>query len=217
MSKPAAAKTWARSTHARRRRSTNAQFSFSNGPTRICSPAALARFLRAACPRPCRLYRCPAPPRGPLCAHRLLRGVSQTRAAPFPRTAAGLPRKSQVRSGLRPLAFQSARRGSRPGRTRLSARRRLLRFRSRLWREFHSRPSRLRQTNGDGLLRRSRTVLALTDVLDLFVDELAGLRGRRLPLPSVGACPFERFLLGHVYRPPPPCSVFVSSQYGLVP
>src|SRR6188474_1313767 len=58
-------------------------------------------------------------------------------------------------------------------------------------------PARLRQPDRDRLLRRSRAVLALADMMDLFADELAGLRGRCFPLTFVAPRAFQRFLLWH--------------------
>ena len=43
-------------------------------------------------------------------------------------------------------------------------------------RQLHARTSRFRQADGNGLLRRSRAVFALADVVDLFANELARLR-----------------------------------------
>jgi hypothetical protein len=55
----------------------------------------------------------------------------------------------------------------------------------------------LRQSDGDGLLARARTVLALAHVVHLLPYELAGLRARRLALPSIFPGPFNRLLLRH--------------------
>ena len=51
--------------------------------------------------------------------------------------------------------------------------------------ELHAGAPRLRKADRDGLLRRARAVLAFADVMDLFADELARLRARRLPGPLV--------------------------------
>src|SRR4051812_19459092 len=48
------------------------------------------------------------------------------------------------------------------------------------WRQVDARAPRLGKSDGDGLLRRARAVLAVADFLDFFVHEFAGLRGRRL-------------------------------------
>src|SRR5207248_11622917 len=62
-------------------------------------------------------------------------------------------------------------------------------------------PRRLGRPDGDGLLGRARTVLALAHVMDLLAHELAGLRGGTLALAAVASGPFERSLLRH--GPPP--------------
>jgi hypothetical protein len=49
------------------------------------------------------------------------------------------------------------------------------------WRQLHAGTARLRQANGNRLFGRSRTVLAFTDMVDLFAHELAGLCRRRFP------------------------------------
>ena len=64
-------------------------------------------------------------------------------------------------------------------------------------RQIDARPPSLGQPDGDGLLGRSRPVLAFADVLDLLADELAGLRRGRLALPFILAGPFNRFLFRH--------------------
>jgi hypothetical protein len=58
--------------------------------------------------------------------------------------------------------------------------------------------SRLRQPDRDRLLRRAGAVLALSNVFDLFVDELAGLRARRLALPPVASGALDGFFLRHI-------------------
>jgi len=46
------------------------------------------------------------------------------------------------------------------------------------WRfEIHSRPTRLRQSDRDGLLGRTDAVFAFPHVMDFFADEFACLRG----------------------------------------
>src|SRR5438132_1090604 len=57
----------------------------------------------------------------------------------------------------------------------------------------------LRQSDGDGLLRLTRSMLALSDVMHLFAHKLAGLRRRRLPLALVLARPLHRLLLWHAF------------------
>src|SRR5262249_10900435 len=68
-------------------------------------------------------------------------------------------------------------------------------------RQRHAGAARLRQADGDRLLRRSRAVFALANVMDLLADELTRLRARRLPLPFVAPRPLDRLLLG--LAPPP--------------
>src|SRR5438105_4974768 len=48
--------------------------------------------------------------------------------------------------------------------------------------QIHTRPPRLRQSDGDGLLGRARAVLSFTDVVHLLAHELTGLRRCRFPL-----------------------------------
>src|SRR2546425_2721113 len=67
--------------------------------------------------------------------------------------------------------------------------------------QLHPGPPCLGQRDGDRLLHRPGTVLALADVLDLLADELAGLSGRGLPLALRLAGPLDRCLSWHV-RPP---------------
>src|SRR5207253_8249805 len=59
-------------------------------------------------------------------------------------------------------------------------------------RQVHSRAPGLAEPDRDGLLRRPRAVLALADVVDLFVDELARLRRRALALTLVASRSEER-------------------------
>jgi hypothetical protein len=63
--------------------------------------------------------------------------------------------------------------------------------------ETHAGPAGLREPDGDRLLRRSRPVLALADVMDLLADELSGLGRRRLSFPPSPSCSPQRLLLGH--------------------
>src|SRR5688572_12450822 len=68
--------------------------------------------------------------------------------------------------------------------------------------EIHAGSSSLRQTDGDGLLGRSGTVLSFPDVVHFLTDELARLRGWgfsfSLPLSGV----FECLFFGHDYSFP---------------
>jgi hypothetical protein len=56
----------------------------------------------------------------------------------------------------------------------------------------------LRQPDGDRLLRRTRTVLALPYVTNLFANERSRLRRRRFLLGSGASRPRERCLRWHV-------------------
>jgi hypothetical protein len=47
-------------------------------------------------------------------------------------------------------------------------------------------------------------VLALSDVLDLLVDELSGCRAGRLPLPQIFLCLLNNGLFWHRRTPPVP-------------
>src|SRR6185503_4173144 len=114
--------------------------------------------------------------------------------------------------GVVPLAFQPLQHRARsPGRWRAAlaagaarrcraAPRALLGARRRR-RELHAGPARLRQSDRDRLLGGTRAVLALADVLDLLVDEFAGLRAWRLSRTLVGACFLECGLLRHCTAP----------------
>lgn len=74
-----------------------------------------------------------------------------------------------------------------------------LRRRALLWRlEIHARATRLRKTNGYGLLRGAGSVFALPDVLHFLSHELTGLSGGRLTLPFVSPGPLDRSLFRHV-------------------
>ena len=71
-------------------------------------------------------------------------------------------------------------------------------------RELHSGAARLRQADGNGLLRRPRAVLALANVVHLFAHELAGLRRRRLSLARILVRALDRFSFRHP-SPPDQC------------
>jgi hypothetical protein len=64
-------------------------------------------------------------------------------------------------------------------------------------RQFHAGASRFGQTDGDGLLGRSRAVFALANVLHFFPDKLARLGGRREPFALVFTCSFDCFVFWH--------------------
>src|SRR5207244_2940068 len=59
----------------------------------------------------------------------------------------------------------------------------------------------LRQTDGDGLLGRTRSMLAFADVMHLLAHKLAGLCCRCLPLALVLARPLHCLLLWHGFPP----------------
>src|SRR6185312_6385197 len=65
------------------------------------------------------------------------------------------------------------------------------------WLEIDARAPRLRQTDGNRLLRGTRAVLALADVLHFLAYELARLRAGRLSLTFILASPLDRSLLWH--------------------
>src|SRR5262245_39544116 len=60
---------------------------------------------------------------------------------------------------------------------------------------------RLRQADGNRLLRRAGAVLALPHVLHFLSHELACLRARRFALPLVAAGSRQRSLLRHWFPP----------------
>jgi hypothetical protein len=71
-------------------------------------------------------------------------------------------------------------------------------------RQLYSGASRLRQPNGDCLLRRARAVLAFPDVFHFFANKLARLRTRRHALTLVLACAFDCFFFWHNKNVSPP-------------
>ncbi len=64
-------------------------------------------------------------------------------------------------------------------------------------RQGDPRSSRFRKSDGNRLLRRARTVFALSHVMDLFANELSRLGGRRLSLLLGGSSPFLGLLFRH--------------------
>ena len=141
----------------------------------------------------------------PACARSLPGGSLARSGAPLPSRRARLSRQRLSRRHTAALALQRATRGPRPVRRYPlagAATRRLrapLRRRLGLTRgaQLDARAARLRQADRDRLLRRSRAMLAFTDVVDLLADELAGLRRGRLALPLVPACPLDSLFLRH--------------------
>src|SRR5262245_35955456 len=67
----------------------------------------------------------------------------------------------------------------------------------RWWLQPDAGASSFREPDGDGLLGRSRTVFALTDVMHLLADELTGLARWRLALLLGSPRPLDRRVLRH--------------------
>jgi hypothetical protein len=146
---------------------------------------------------------------GSPCVGGLDRGAMARSGASPPGGRSSLPRQRVMRRCTSPFAFQCAFHRSRPARRRLAVRssfrqrslcrsaclRRSASLRRRG--QLHSGAPRLRQADGDGLLRRSCAVFSAAYVLDLFVNELAGLSRWRLALSLVRSCALDGFLLGH--------------------
>lgn len=78
----------------------------------------------------------------------------------------------------------------------------LLRFALRGWRKIHASAAGLGQPDSDRLLRRSCSMLALANPLDLLAHELAGLRARRFSLALVFLRSLDRFFARHSGRFP---------------
>src|SRR5262249_58048777 len=64
-------------------------------------------------------------------------------------------------------------------------------------RQLHAGAARLGEPDGNRLLRRAGSVLTLSDVLDLFADELAGLSAGGFALTPVTTGAVEGLFLGH--------------------
>ena len=64
--------------------------------------------------------------------------------------------------------------------------------------QLHAGTAGLRQADSDGLLGRSRAVLAFADMVHFLAYEFACLGARRLAFALVLLGAFERFLVGHV-------------------
>ncbi len=138
----------------------------------------------------------------PLRRHRFFRGPVPCGGTAFARAAQRLALQREMRSRSAWLALQRLQRRFRSCRRRLvitsrtsvfqSTRCRLPRllagrsFRRR--RQLHARAASLRQPDGDGLLRRSRTMLPFANMIDLFTNELARLRRRRFPFRLIFPC-----------------------------
>ena len=67
---------------------------------------------------------------------------------------------------------------------------------ARRW-KLYAGASRLGEADCDGLLRRSRPVLAFADVFDLFAHKFSRLRRRRFAFSPVFARPFNGSLFWH--------------------
>src|SRR5438552_13251032 len=65
------------------------------------------------------------------------------------------------------------------------------------WRQFHSRPPSLRESDGDRLLRRASPMLAFPNMLHFLPNEFSGLRGRGFAFSGVFSCSFKRILFRH--------------------
>jgi hypothetical protein len=99
--------------------------------------------------------------------------------------------RSLGRRTRRPLALSRA---IGAARTLSRSRRRLTSLRRS---QLDARAPRFGESNRNRLLRRARAVLPLTDVFDLFANELAGLRGRRLPFTLGPSRAFQCLLFRH--------------------
>jgi hypothetical protein len=118
---------------------------------------------------------------------------------PFPRAALRVARQSGMGRRRSAFPFQSIARSTGAPRVWFSTG--SLRF-------LHSGPGlhlhpcapRLRQPYGDSLLRGTRSVLAVTHVLDFFAHVFTGFAGGRFLL----GCAFPCSFLRHDYSPPPP-------------
>jgi hypothetical protein len=70
--------------------------------------------------------------------------------------------------------------------------------------DSHARAPRLREAYRDRLLWRTRSVFALSNVVDLLAHEFTGLRARSLPFALAPAGPFDGLLLRQAYASSPP-------------
>src|SRR5262249_47593208 len=68
-------------------------------------------------------------------------------------------------------------------------------------RQLDASTPRLRQSDGDRLLRRPRAMSPFADVIELLLDELAGLCRRRLSFPFILASPLDRLALLLIRHP----------------
>src|SRR5438270_9495807 len=65
--------------------------------------------------------------------------------------------------------------------------------------ELDAGAARFGKPNGDSLLRRARSVLALSNVMHLLANKFAGLSARRFALALILVCAFQCLLLWHGY------------------
>jgi hypothetical protein len=63
--------------------------------------------------------------------------------------------------------------------------------------QFDASASRLGKADGDGLFARARAMVAFADVMYLFANEFARLRGRSFAFPFVFCDAFHRFSFWH--------------------
>src|SRR5258708_14944094 len=138
------------------------------------------------------------------------RGVASGCGAASTRGAAGLTGQCRGRCGGSPLVLEGPANCPRTRGGGLAVRRGLLQIVFGLFaragarasdcrrRQLHAGAARLRQPDGDGLLRRSRAVLAFTDVVELLWYEFTGLSGRGLAFPLVLSGLPDWFLFRHV-------------------
>lgn len=167
-------------------------------------------------PRSSRLLRRARAPRRALRARRLPCRGGAGRGTSLRRRRARLLGQGKPRCRRLPLALQSAARrtgsswggrrarastvapgvGARRAPSRLSGR-----TSSRGWFQIHAGPPCLRQADGNGLLGRSRPVLAFADVMYLFSYELARLSRRGLSLRLVAVSALQGLLFRHVRSP----------------
>jgi hypothetical protein len=63
--------------------------------------------------------------------------------------------------------------------------------------ELYSSATRFRKPNRDGLLRRSRTVFAIANMVNFFAHKLTRLRRRSLAFTGIFPRSIDSFLLGH--------------------
>jgi hypothetical protein len=170
---------------------------------RICSATTSARARGLACrrrPCPCSLR-----------SHSPARGGRALRGGASPSNPVSLPRQRALGRRSAPFTAQRAAHGSR-SRRRPTARaapapgKITLRLfpsacRRSSCRQPDARTTRLRETDGNGLLCRPRPVLPLANVLHFLAHELARLCRRRLALPRVSPGSSYRCTIWHAAPP----------------